>query len=204
MYPRHGASGPPSTACIERQHDLHLESGSAVAQEKPAVLQPSYVCEDSVDPDRLAKPSANTQGLDLVEGESEAALALRWEGSPSYERISGFALGIRRGRRQPTRSACLSTSWSDGTSAQTLGAILRDEMGVDSEILVIDGVVLWDFDYIDLGRIRMPSQTVPSPQIPGIPARTRANPRATDGRIAAITKFRQAERERGGDTARGR
>ena len=34
-------------------------------------------------------------------------------------------------------------------------------MGVDSEILVIDGVVLWDFDYIDLGRIRMPSQTVP-------------------------------------------
>jgi len=27
--------------------------------------------------------------------------------------------------------------------------------------LVIDGVVLWDFDYIDLGRIRMPSQTVP-------------------------------------------
>ena len=49
----------------------------------------------------------------------------------------------------------------DGDIAQTLGAILRDEMGVESEILVIDGVVLWDFDYIDLGRIRMPSQTVP-------------------------------------------
>jgi ethanolamine utilization protein EutA len=49
----------------------------------------------------------------------------------------------------------------DGDIAQTLGAILRDEMGVDSEVLVIDGVVLWDFDYIDLGRIRMPSQTVP-------------------------------------------
>jgi ethanolamine utilization protein EutA len=49
----------------------------------------------------------------------------------------------------------------DGDIAQTLGAILRDEMGVASEILVIDGVVLWDFDYIDLGRIRMPSQTVP-------------------------------------------
>jgi len=26
---------------------------------------------------------------------------------------------------------------------------------------VIDGVTLWDFDYIDLGRIRMPSLTVP-------------------------------------------
>jgi ethanolamine utilization protein EutA len=38
---------------------------------------------------------------------------------------------------------------------------LRDELHVESEMLVIDGVVLWDFDYIDLGRIRMPSYTVP-------------------------------------------
>src|SRR5262249_32563513 len=35
------------------------------------------------------------------------------------------------------------------------------ELNVTSEILVIDGVVLMDFDYIDLGRIRMPSNTVP-------------------------------------------
>ena len=26
---------------------------------------------------------------------------------------------------------------------------------------MIDGIALWDFDYIDLGRIRMPSFTVP-------------------------------------------
>ena len=49
----------------------------------------------------------------------------------------------------------------DGDVAQTLGAILREEQGVASEILVIDGVTLWDFDYIDLGRIRLPSNTVP-------------------------------------------
>ena len=49
----------------------------------------------------------------------------------------------------------------DGDVAQTLGAMLREELDVRSEILVIDGVVLWDFDYIDLGRIRLPSKTVP-------------------------------------------
>ena len=49
----------------------------------------------------------------------------------------------------------------DGDVAQTLGAVLREDLGVTSEILSIDGVVLWDFDYIDLGRIRMPSNTVP-------------------------------------------
>src|SRR5262249_41475494 len=49
----------------------------------------------------------------------------------------------------------------DGDVAQTLGAILREELLIESEILAIDGLVLRDFDYIDLGRIRMPSFTVP-------------------------------------------
>jgi ethanolamine utilization protein EutA len=26
---------------------------------------------------------------------------------------------------------------------------------------VLDGIALWDFDYVDLGRVRMPSHTVP-------------------------------------------
>ena len=49
----------------------------------------------------------------------------------------------------------------DGDVAHTLGATLREELNVASEILVIDGLTLWDFDYIDLGRIRLPSNTVP-------------------------------------------
>jgi ethanolamine utilization protein EutA len=38
---------------------------------------------------------------------------------------------------------------------------MREEMGVASEVLVIDGVMLMDFDYIDLGKVRIPSFTVP-------------------------------------------
>ncbi len=49
----------------------------------------------------------------------------------------------------------------DGDIAQSLGHILKDELDVLVGVLVIDGVVLWDFDYIDLGRIRLPSRTVP-------------------------------------------
>jgi ethanolamine utilization protein EutA len=80
---------------------------------------------------------------------------------PSHERIEGFALGIRRGLANTIDTGMPIYVMVDGDIAQTLGAILRDEMGVRSELLVIDGVTLWDFDYIDLGRIRMPSQTVP-------------------------------------------
>jgi len=49
----------------------------------------------------------------------------------------------------------------DGDIAQTLGGILRDELGVQNDLLILDGISLRDFDYIDLGKIRLPSFTVP-------------------------------------------
>ncbi len=136
--------------------------GELLPRRNLQVLQPPYVCKDIIEPDPLAGAiRGHFKAFDLVEGESEAALALRWEGAPSYERIAAFALGIKRGLAGTIAKGMPVYVMLDGDIAQTLGAILRDEMGVASEILVIDGVVLWDFDYIDLGRIRMPSQTVP-------------------------------------------
>ncbi len=136
--------------------------GELLPRRNLQVLQPPYACKDIIEPDPLAGAiRGHFKAFDLVEGESEAALALRWEGAPSYERIAAFALGIRRGLANTIAKGMPVYVMLDGDIAQTLGAILRDEMGVASEILVIDGVVLWDFDYIDLGRIRMPSQTVP-------------------------------------------
>jgi ethanolamine utilization protein EutA len=49
----------------------------------------------------------------------------------------------------------------DGDVAMTLGRLLREELAVAGELLVIDGLSLRDFDYIDIGRIRFPSNTVP-------------------------------------------
>jgi ethanolamine utilization protein EutA len=136
--------------------------GELLPRRNLQVLQPSYVCEESIDADKLAKAiRAHFTAFDLIEGEGEVALALRWLGAPSYERILAFAEGIRHGlattieRRKPLYIML------DGDVAQTLGAILREELLIESEILAIDGLVLRDFDYIDLGRIRMPSFTVP-------------------------------------------
>src|SRR5712675_306254 len=136
--------------------------GELLPRRNLQVLQPAFVCEDVIDPAKLTKAiQAHFTAFDLIEGEGEVALALRWLGVPSYERILAFAEGIRHGlattieRRKPLYIML------DGDIAQTLGAILREELLVESEILAIDGLVLRDFDYIDLGRIRMPSFTVP-------------------------------------------
>jgi ethanolamine utilization protein EutA len=126
------------------------------------VLQPPYDCGEAIDSLALAKAiRAHFTAFDLIEGEGEVALALRWTGAPSYDRIAAFAEGIRHGLATTIERKKPVFIMLDGDIAQTLGAILREELLVESEILAIDGVVLRDFDYIDLGRIRMPSCTVP-------------------------------------------
>jgi ethanolamine utilization protein EutA len=125
-------------------------------------LQPNFTCGEAIDADQLAKAiRAHFTAFDLIEGEGEVALALRWLGAPSYQRIAAFAHGIRHGLAVTIERKKPLYIMLDGDVAQTLGAILREELLVESEILAIDGVVLRDFDYIDLGRIRMPSFTVP-------------------------------------------
>src|ERR1700722_15302048 len=126
------------------------------------VLLPPFVCEETVDPEKLANAIRNhLTAFDIGDAEHEIALALRWTGLPSYQRLAAFAEGIKNGLADRIAKKLPLYIMLDGDVAQTLGHILRDELHVESELLVIDGVVLWDFDYIDLGRIRMPSYTVP-------------------------------------------
>ncbi|HEY7300546.1 MAG TPA: ethanolamine ammonia-lyase reactivating factor EutA [Xanthobacteraceae bacterium] len=136
--------------------------GELLPRRNLQVLQPTYECKEVIDPQALAKAiRTHFTAFDLIEGEGEVALALRWQGAPSYERIAAFAEGIRHGLHNTVERRKPIYIMLDGDIAQTLGAILREELLVDSEILAIDGVMLRDFDYIDLGRIRMPSYTVP-------------------------------------------
>ena len=125
------------------------------------VLQPPYVCVEAIDPDAVARAIRSHVVAFDVEDAREIALAFRWQGAPAYERLAAFAEGIRRGLAERIARQQALYIMLDGDVAQTLGHILRDELDVASELLVIDGVVLWDFDYIDLGRIRHPSNTVP-------------------------------------------
>jgi ethanolamine utilization protein EutA len=136
--------------------------GKLLPRRNLQVLQPPFACTEEIDPERLAQAIRNhLTGFDAADGEREVALALRWQGAPSYERIAAFAEGIRRGLAPLIDKGQPLFVMLDGDVAQTLGAILREELGVENDILVIDGVTLWDFDYIDLGRVRMPSHTVP-------------------------------------------
>jgi ethanolamine utilization protein EutA len=148
------------------------------------VIHPLVSLDDTVDPSAVAAAIRDHfQHFDLVEGDSEVALAFRWRGAPTYARLAGFARGIVAALPRTITAEKPVFVILDSDIAQTLGAILKDELSVASEVLVLDGISLWDFDYIDLGRVRMPSFTVPvtikslvfgeDPRIPDTDARGR-------------------------------
>ena len=136
--------------------------GELLPRKNLQVIQPRLKLEDIVDPSAVASAiRGHLQSFDLVDGQSEVALAFRWRGTPSYPRLAGLARGIVDALPRTIAGAKPLFVILDGDIAQTLGTLLKEELGVGSEILVLDGIALWDFDYIDLGRVRMPSFTVP-------------------------------------------
>ena len=98
---------------------------------------------------------------DLVEGAQDVAVSLRWLGAPSFARLSALAEGLLRALPRTLAEQRSLYVVADGDIAHNLGHLLKEDERVKAEILVIDGVTLWGFDFVDLGRIRMPSWTVP-------------------------------------------
>ena len=138
------------------------QPGELLPRRNLQVLQPRIHFHGPVDSQKLAQAiKSHFKDFDLEEGEAEVGLALRWRGEPSFERIHAFARGIVAGLEKTVAGGKPVYLILDGDIAQTLGGILKEDMKIASELLVIDGIALRDFDYIDLGRIRMPSYTVP-------------------------------------------
>ena len=124
------------------------------------VARPHYVPGDVVDP---AEVGAAIDGHLALFGlrDTDVAVALHWNGVPSYRRLRALAEGIVAGLRQRIEAGHPVYLMIDGDIALTLGTILRDELAVANDLLILDGIHLRDFDFVDLGRVRRPSNTVP-------------------------------------------
>lgn len=126
------------------------------------VLMPAYDFRGPVDPDQLAQAiRAHRAMFDDDDPAREVALAFRWRGEPAYGRVRALAQGIAQGLADRIAAGTNLYIMLEGDAALTLGAILKQELRLPNEILVIDGITLRDFDYVDIGRIRMPSGMVP-------------------------------------------
>jgi len=159
-----------ATAIGASEYSVQL-SGNTVYVSDPAtllprknlqVLQPDVDLGSRIDAARVSQAiRRHFESFDLGEGQAEVALAFPWQGPPTYARLSALAQGIVEALPSTLREARPVYLIFDGDVAQTIGALLKEEWGLASEVLVLDGISLRDFDYVDLGRVRMPSYTVP-------------------------------------------
>ena len=138
------------------------DPGELLPRRNLQVIQPPYECpEEIVAADVASAVKAHRRAFEVDSDDRDIALSFHWRGSPAYERMHAFAEGLVLGLDDLIAAGKPLFVVLDGDIAQSLGHILKDELEVPVGVLVIDGVVLWDFDYIDLGKIRLPSRTVP-------------------------------------------
>ncbi len=139
----------------------HLDGADrALPRRNLPVARPAYLLGDDVDPGTVAKALTEHLGR-FAHGDTDLAVALSWSGDPEYRRLRAFGEGIVQGLSSRLASGARLYLVVDGDIARTLGRILRDELGVGNDLVILDGLFLRDFDYIDLGRVRQPSGTVP-------------------------------------------
>lgn len=163
-----------ATALGASEYTVQLSGNTSWIQGPPSVLprrnlqvlRPSFEMGETVDSRALAAAIRWQLGaFDRADGDleqmSQVALALRWVGLPSYPRLLGFAQGIHEGMRGAIESGAPVYVVLDGDVAMSIGRILSEELGVRGGLVILDGVLLQEFDYVDLGRIRQPSGTVP-------------------------------------------
>lgn len=143
-----------NTGCI-------TNPGRLLPRRNLQVLQPVVPMGETLDAEAVAAAiRAHYTAFD-VEPLADVAIALRWQGHPEYPRLRALAEGLREGLWARIAAGLPLYIMLDGDVAMTLGRILVEELGLANDLLVIDGAELWDFDYIDLGKIRLPSRTVP-------------------------------------------
>ena len=126
------------------------------------VLMPSVNLTGMPDANVIAQAIAqHRKAFDLEGAHTDFALAFRWRGAPDYPRLRALADGIAAGLADRVQAGAPLHIMLEGDAALTLGCLLRDEKHIASPVLVIDGLTLRDFDFVDLGRIRLPSGMVP-------------------------------------------
>jgi len=99
--------------------------------------------------------------LDLDDGERAVALCYRWKGSATYARLDAFCRGIVAGFANGLGRGLPLILVGDGDVGGLIGIHCREETGLSNPIVSIDGIVLKEFDFVDIGALLETSGAVP-------------------------------------------
>ena len=99
--------------------------------------------------------------LDLHEGEQPVALCYRWGGSATFRRLDDFCRGVAEGLSAQLANGHPLILVGDGDIGGLVGIHALEESKLANPIVSIDGIVLKEFDFIDIGAMLETSGAVP-------------------------------------------
>ena len=99
--------------------------------------------------------------LGLEDARTPVAVAFHWEGSASFRRLDNFCAGVTVALQPVLAKGHPLVLVSDGDVGGLLGLHLKEEMKIAAPVVSIDGVVLEEFDYVDIGALIPSSGAVP-------------------------------------------
>ena len=141
---------------------IHCSDETLLPRKNLQVLRPDVELNGEIHSFEIADAvQKHFQSFDLVEGEAEVALVFRWDGPPTAARIGAFCRGLIDGLPNTVNKRRPIHLVFDRDMAGLVGTILRNDFEIENALLCLDGVILRDFDFIDLGKILQPSGTVP-------------------------------------------
>lgn len=142
---------------------IYVEPVDSLPRRNVPVITPDLRLDDEIlDVDAIAEAIRFAlRRLDLHEGNQAVALCYRWAGSATFSRLDAFCQGIARGM-----SEILSQGWplvlvGEGDVGGLVGIHCDEEIKLGSPVISIDGIVLKEFDFIDIGAMMPVSGAVP-------------------------------------------
>ncbi|GGG00949.1 ethanolamine ammonia-lyase reactivating factor EutA [Paenibacillus abyssi] len=140
----------------------YISDHSLLPKKNVQVLKPEFELEGEINPEELAESIRfHLKSFGIQEGKADIALAFHWKGTPEYGRVRALAEGIVDGLQRTIAGGRPLLIVLDGDLARTVGSILHEELKLSNPIVSIDGIMLQDFDFIDIGQQLEPSMTVP-------------------------------------------
>jgi ethanolamine utilization protein EutA len=99
--------------------------------------------------------------FDLISFTSGLALSLSLDGQLDYKTLRKVAEGVAAICNSSERSKSPLYLALDLDVAKSLGAILKEELKLDREVIAIDGIDVGDLDYIDIGEPMGITEVIP-------------------------------------------
>lgn len=134
----------------------YISSTQALPAFALQVVRPALDHADSVD---VAIRKALVK-FDLTEMIPGLALALSLNGQQNYQSLRSIADGVAAVLRESDHGAPLFVVLNLDV-AKSLGGILKEELGVDRDVVAIDSIEVGDLDYVDIGRPVGTSEVLP-------------------------------------------